>query len=452
MAIDSSIIHPLSHSLITFLFSLVVVGDEAPAVAKRMSPPRDGDESGRVRVLREKGNWSIGKSGERYLAAFRTRTRSRPGPRLRRRTRPPLPVDRSLRGRSPTPFAMSIPASSVVAIFAALIVIYSYSADAVPSPPRYDDCGGRIDRGKGGGLGEGIRPSAPPLPAVTQPQQHREEVDPTEWRCEDDASYRSKLGLPCSSHRGRFEVGGGGGDGSDGLFRGRSFDCDAFADIGYSPGDVKDLVRSCPLTCGGGPCECVDDPRYMSEMGLGCQGHAISGLKCERFADIGYDDYQIEELLGRCKKSCRVAQCEEVVVENAVNGKEEEGDNIEYYVAVPDNDHDRRRKLHGHHRHHRHHSRNEYPVVKDDDNTWSEASDPASTLTSALTSSRVLSAETTCYDGVCSDDPSYLSLLGIPCWRHSIYSCERFHRIGFTGQQVTELIERCPCSCNVPCR
>ena len=60
-------------------------------------------------------------------------------------------------------------------------------------------------------------------------------------------------------------------------------------------------------------------------------------------------------------------------------------------------------------------------------------------------------SEGTCFDGWCRDSPAYLSMLNLPCYAHSHFECALFIDMGFTQEQVDELIESCPCSCNVAC-
>ena len=54
------------------------------------------------------------------------------------------------------------------------------------------------------------------------------------------------------------------------------------------------------------------------------------------------------------------------------------------------------------------------------------------------------------WDASCQDDPTYRSKYNLRCEQHVKFDCLSF--LGpFTQSEVTELIERCPCSCRVEC-
>ena len=54
------------------------------------------------------------------------------------------------------------------------------------------------------------------------------------------------------------------------------------------------------------------------------------------------------------------------------------------------------------------------------------------------------------WDASCQDDPTYRSKYNLRCEQHVKFDCLSF--LGpFTRSEVTELIERCPCSCRVEC-
>ena len=64
-----------------------------------------------------------------------------------------------------------------------------------------------------------------------------------------------------------------------------------------------------------------------------------------------------------------------------------------------------------------------------------------------------VATEGTCFDGRCSDSPTYVSMMGLGCEEHGIFDCAMFVGMpGFTRQQVDDLIESCPCSCGIECR
>ena len=47
----------------------------------------------------------------------------------------------------------------------------------------------------------------------------------------------------------------------------------------------------------------------------------------------------------------------------------------------------------------------------------------------------------------CVDNPDFVSMMGLPCHGHSYFVCGMFAQVGFTEEQVSELIRNCPCSC-----
>lgn len=52
----------------------------------------------------------------------------------------------------------------------------------------------------------------------------------------------------------------------------------------------------------------------------------------------------------------------------------------------------------------------------------------------------------------CVDDPSYKSKAGLLCAQHAFLDCRGFEHVGFSPQEVDELLSKCPVSCRVePC-
>ena len=47
----------------------------------------------------------------------------------------------------------------------------------------------------------------------------------------------------------------------------------------------------------------------------------------------------------------------------------------------------------------------------------------------------------------CVDNPDFVSMMGLPCHGHSYFECGMFVQVGFTEEEVKELISNCPCSC-----
>lgn len=225
--------------------------------------------------------------------------------------------------------------------------------------------------------------------------------------------------------------------------------------------------ESVPVPAAGHPCD-WDNPAYQSRLGLSCSEHvawfdpsqtamkskvgnssssATKSSPCEAYALVGFVPDQVAELKWHCPRSCGVvgssvdASCWRDGVE------EEEGDDrlsntyllhhaglsdddpehvvdILHFSSSPmggdggdnDGDDDNKNNSRGH-RHHRQLQRSCYPG-------WSRT---------------------------CQDDVSYFSKLRAPCWRHTKLDCTAFGNIGYTDEEILDLVESCPCSCGVEC-
>ena len=163
--------------------------------------------------------------------------------------------------------------------------------------------------------------------------------------CNDDPTYRSRLGLTCSDHV-LYDLSGG---------------CDAYEKIGFTSHDVSELKERCPKSCGAcshrtrsieeeweamtfisaadkreemvdilhasfttsttrtnsgrqiqraRPCyrgwsaSCQDDPLYRSKMRVPCWRHAT--LDCSMFGHIGFGDGELLDLVVSCPCSCGI--------------------------------------------------------------------------------------------------------------------------------------------------
>ena len=59
-----------------------------------------------------------------------------------------------------------------------------------------------------------------------------------------------------------------------------------------------------------------------------------------------------------------------------------------------------------------------------------------------------------CYAGwseSCQDDPTFRSPLSLPCSGHQSFDCRMTDIIGFTEDEIYELVNACPCSCRIKC-
>jgi len=55
------------------------------------------------------------------------------------------------------------------------------------------------------------------------------------------------------------------------------------------------------------------------------------------------------------------------------------------------------------------------------------------------------------WDASCQDNKSFLSAMGASCKMHEGFDCTMLHAIGYSEKEVYDVVNNCPCSCNVPC-
>ena len=125
--------------------------------------------------------------------------------------------------------------------------------------------------------------------------------------CQDDPTYRSKYGLTCANHQKLdCEAFVGVGFTEYEAFQ-LVVSCPCSCDIpcgtytetpSASPSSVPtdDFYRCTEPTC-------QDDPTYRSKLSLKCENHAR--FDCTTMDAIGYSDGDINELINRCPCSCR---------------------------------------------------------------------------------------------------------------------------------------------------
>mmetsp|Transcript_36639 Transcript_36639/g.80143 ORF Transcript_36639/g.80143 Transcript_36639/m.80143 type:complete len:503 (+) Transcript_36639:152-1660(+) len=182
-----------------------------------------------------------------------------------------------------------------------------------------------------------------PVPAAAVTSSNTTILD-----CNDDPTYRSRLGLACSDH----------------VLYGASRVCDAYGKIGFTSKEVSEMKARCPQSCGAcshqntstsstkeeweaitsisaadrriemvdilhasfatsttrtnsgrtiqrvRPCypgwsaSCQDDPLYKSKMRVPCWRHTT--LDCGMFGHIGFDDGELLDLVTSCPCSCGI--------------------------------------------------------------------------------------------------------------------------------------------------
>ena len=171
-----------------------------------------------------------------------------------------------------------------------------------------------------------------------------------------------------------------------------------------SAGDMIDLLHTKSSTAA--TVAAADNPSYVSSLGLSCAEH--SKLRCDKMGALGYDGFEVDELLQSCPKSCATSSQKGAYRLN--NNNDDVGDNDERLAGL-------------------HRGLDQYYAT--DNNRRSDQ---------------------TCFGGHCQDDPGYLSKLNMPCERFEIFDCRGFANVGFTLEETDELVNSCPCACKEECR
>ena len=125
--------------------------------------------------------------------------------------------------------------------------------------------------------------------------------------CQDDPSYRSRYGLTCANHQkldceAFVEVG---------FTEYETFQLvvSCPCSCGVPCGTYTEAPSASPSSVPTGELywctepTCQDDPTYRSKLSLNCENHA--GFDCTIMDAIGYSDGDINELINRCPCSCR---------------------------------------------------------------------------------------------------------------------------------------------------
>ena len=55
------------------------------------------------------------------------------------------------------------------------------------------------------------------------------------------------------------------------------------------------------------------------------------------------------------------------------------------------------------------------------------------------------------WDASCQDNPTFLSVMGASCKMHERFDCTMLHAIGYTEKEVYDVVNNCPCACEVKC-
>ena len=240
-----------------------------------------------------------------------------------------------------------------------------------------------------GAASESLPVGIPTAPVVVTPAR----------KCDrDNPSYESRLGLSCSEHVEWF-------DPSQTLEVGSS-PCDAYAIIGFAPDEVAALKWHCPRSC-----DIVAD---------GIRGSSSAESSAAGGAGTDGDDESSCWYDGKSRSS------NTYMLHGVNNNAGLSDDDPDHVVDI----------LHS-------------PTFGDggddgdgDNNIRGRRNDRQRLL------------QRSCYKGwpnTCQDNPFYHSKMRVPCWRHTTLDCTAFGHIGYTDEEILDLIESCPCSCGVEC-
>ena len=220
--------------------------------------------------------------------------------------------------------------------------------------------------------------------------------------------------------------------------------------------------ESVPVPAAGHPCD-WDNPAYQSRLGLSCSEHvawfdpsqtdtkvgnsssssATKSSLCDAYALVGFAPDQVAELKWHCPRSCGVfeSSADASCWRDGVEDGDDRSSNIYllHHAGLSDDDPDHVVDI-------LHFSSS--PVGGD----GGDSDDDNNNNIRGRRHHREL--QRSCYPGwsrTCQDDVSYFSKMRAPCWRHTKLDCTAFGNIGYTDEEILDLVESCPCSCGVEC-
>ena len=167
--------------------------------------------------------------------------------------------------------------------------------------------------------------------------------------------------------------------------------------IGFSSRRVASMAALLAATTSPRPLSarlCGDSPQYVSPIGLTCSQHASLDIGCEAFGSVGLHEDEVNDLLRNCPHACGISG----------------GDDCDHLIE--------------------------------------EAGGESSSA--RILQSNPIGPVETCYEG-CQDDPKYRTKYLLSCENHQRLDCESFLEVGFSEQEVFDLVVSCPCSCRIPC-
>ena len=200
-----------------------------------------------------------------------------------------------------------------------------------------------------------------------------------------------------------------------------------------------------------------DNPSYESRLGLSCSEHVewfdssqtleVDSSPCDAYAIIGFAPDEVAALKWHCPRSCGIATGDDNEP-SCWYDVDENGRSSNTYL------------LHG---------TNNNAGLSDDDPdhvvdilhslTFGDGGDDKDGDNNNIRGrrndrQRQLQRQRSCYPGwssTCQDNPYYHSKMRVPCWRHTTLDCTAFGHVGYTDEEILDLVESCPCSCGIEC-
>ena len=182
-------------------------------------------------------------------------------------------------------------------------------------------------------------------------------------------------------------------------------------------GSPSDSPTHAPYECDDP--ECQDDSTYSSHLGLNCLAHAR--FDCRGMHAIAYSKEDMFLLINSCPCSCNI-RC---------NTWTREPSGVPSMVPTA--------------------------TFSPSDTHSNQPSDlPSATPSLSLQPSTAPTSKPTygtyeCDDPTCQDNSLYRSPLLLTCTDHGRFDCQNMHAIGYTADDIYELITNCPCSCSIIC-
>mmetsp|Transcript_9660 Transcript_9660/g.21458 ORF Transcript_9660/g.21458 Transcript_9660/m.21458 type:complete len:1625 (-) Transcript_9660:290-5164(-) len=156
---------------------------------------------------------------------------------------------------------------------------------------------------------------------------------------------------------------------------------------------------------------CKDDPHFYDQhYGFSCQQH--NGTVCKKLGYLGYTDKEVQEIIDRCKFSCKICKIDDVIVPaSKINAQ-----NIKAFPSYFPSEN----FVMG------------YPTV----------------ILSSYITKNVEELQITNHSWMCKDDSYFHDRrYGLSCQQHNGIMCEKLVDLGYSDEEVEEIYNHCKFSC-----